>query len=46
MADCLFLCTGNNYAIFNESKRHAAKVFFTQGCEVETGMEENGPARS
>jgi len=34
---------GNNYAIYNESKRHPAKIFFSQGCEVENGIDDAGP---
>lgn len=35
---------GNNYAIYNESKRHTAKIFFSQGCETDSGLDEAGPA--
>ena len=46
MADFLFFfpIIGNNYAIFNESKRHSAKVFFAQGCEQEAGVDEEVPS--
>ncbi|KAL1306564.1 hypothetical protein AAFC00_005251 [Neodothiora populina] len=35
---------GNNYAILNESKRHVAKIFFAQGCELEAGVYDAGPS--
>lgn len=35
---------GNNYAIHNESKRHTAKVFFAQGCEVDAGADDGAAA--
>lgn len=30
--------TGNNYAIMNESNTHPAKIFFAQGCEMQSSV--------
>lgn len=38
--------TGNSYSITNESQVHSAKIFFSQGCEVEPGAEEDGGDRA
>ena len=37
MLTCLVLI-GNDYAIANESRTKTARIFFSQGCEVEGGM--------
>ncbi|GIZ46619.1 hypothetical protein CKM354_000973900 [Cercospora kikuchii] len=34
---CWVVPRGNNYAITNESRTKTARIFFAQGCEVESG---------